>query len=71
MKALQTVLQHRPVRFFENVAPEFDDTVRPNTEDMRVKRSVVQAAKSETVRNNREPLWMVVRQDVRCLKHVA
>jgi len=71
VKALQAVLQHRSVRFFEDVVPEFDDTVGPNAEDVRVERSVVQAAQRETVRNDWEPLWMAVRQDVRGLEHVA
>ena len=70
MKTLQTLLEHRPVRLVENVAAELDDIVRPNAEEMRVKRGVVQAAQRETVRNNRKPLRMPVWQDVRSLKHV-
>ncbi len=65
---LEAVLQHRSIRFFENVESNLDAIVRPDAQDIVVKRGVMKLAKSQTVRHDRKALGVPVGQDVRRLK---
>jgi len=68
--ALQPVAQHGTVGLVHDVASHFDDEVRPDAQEVPVEGRVVQLAERETVRDDRLPLRMPVRQDVSCVEQL-
>jgi hypothetical protein len=68
--SLEAVLKDRPINFLENVASNFDDTVRPNAENVPIKRGVVQLAECDPVRDDRLTSGMTVGKDVGSVEQV-
>jgi hypothetical protein len=68
---LKTMEQHGTIRFLKHIPADLDHVVRPDAENMRVERGVVQLAERKTVRNDRLASRVTVRQDVRGLEQLA
>ena len=65
---LQAVHQHGAIGFVEHIFPNLYYQVRPDTEDVLVKSSMMQFAERQSVRNPRLAFGMAVGQDVRCFE---
>ncbi len=57
--------QHGTVGLVHDVASHFNDEIRPDAQEVPVKGRVMRLAERETVRDDRLPLRMPVRQHVR------
>jgi hypothetical protein len=55
VESLETVEQHRSVALVPHILAHVNDGVRPDPEQVRVERGVVQAAQRHTVLNRRLP----------------
>jgi hypothetical protein len=64
LEALQAVLEHRPIRFPQNIEANLDDAIRLDTQDVAIVRRVVQLAKRKAVRHDRLTPWMAVGKDM-------
>jgi hypothetical protein len=65
---LQAKPKHRTIDLFEDISPDFDNVVRPNAEDVLIKRRMVQLAQGNPICND----WLSIRigiwGDMSCLK---
>ena len=61
---LQSVTQHRAVSLVENIAPDFNDTIRTDPDEVGVKRGVVQLTERQAVGDHRLPTRVTVRKNV-------
>ena len=68
MQFLQPVPKHRAVLFLEDVGANLNHEIRPDTEDVSVERGVVNLAQSNTVWDDRMPVRMAIRENVRGLE---
>lgn len=65
---LETMLQHRAIRFLKNVKSDLDSIVRPDAQDVAVERRVMKFAKRQTIWHDCETLRMPIRENVRRLE---
>ena len=61
---LETVLEHGAVDLSEDVVADFDDVVRPNTEDVGIERSMVDLAHGQPIGHHWLAAFVKVRKDV-------
>ena len=64
LKALQAMLKHRPVDFFQHVEAHGDLEVGRDADEIAVQGGVVELAEREAVGNDRLAQGMAVREDV-------
>ena len=64
LKALETMLKHRPVDFLQHVEAHGDLEVGRDADEVAVEGRVVELAEREAVGNDRLPQRMAVREDV-------
>src|SRR5438034_1282684 len=64
LKALQTMLKHRPVDFLQHGEAHGDLEVRGDADEVAVEGSMVELAEREAIRNHRLSKGMAIREDV-------
>ena len=64
LKALEAMLEHRPVDFLQDVEAHGDLEVGRDADEIAVEGGVVELAEREAVGNDRLPQGMAVREDV-------
>ena len=64
MDALQAVEKHRAIGLVQYIALDFNDMVRPDPDDVCVKRCVVQFAQCQAIAHYRLAARLSVRDDV-------
>jgi hypothetical protein len=65
IETLQPVKEHRPVRLREYVRTDHDSVVRCNADEIRIKRGMMQFAQSDAIVDDRYPLRVRIRNDMR------
>ena len=60
----QPVQKHRPVLFIQDLLPDLDDVVRPDTDELPIEGGVVQLAEREPILHSRLAARLRVRNDV-------
>jgi hypothetical protein len=65
------VLQRGPIVCFPQRAREFNVPIRPDAEQIRVERAVVEMAQRQSIRHFRDATFVPVRKDVRGLKELG
>lgn len=65
MEALEAMLEHWAIDLLKNVNPDLYSIVRPNTDDIRVKRAMVEFAQCQPVWHHGKSFGMTIRQNVR------
>ena len=64
LKALQTMLEHRPIDFFQDIDAHDDLEVGRDADQVAVEGGVVELAERQAVGNDRLSQGMAVREDV-------
>ena len=65
IEALKSVHQHRAVGFMQHILTDFNPIIRPNSDQMRVKRGVMKRAQRDSIRNGGRSTFVTIADDVR------
>jgi hypothetical protein len=71
VKALQAVLEHRPIILFKDIAPDLDCQIRPYAEEKTIKRRMVQLTECDAIAYHRFPTRLTVRDDVGSIEELG
>ena len=71
MKPLESVFQHGSVGLFQEIAPDFDDIVRSDRQEVLVEGGVMELAEGYAVAGHGLAFGVAVRNDVRCVEQHA
>lgn len=61
---LESILQHRPIYFAQDVQAHLDDQIRADTQDVPIEGSMVQLAESEAIGDDGLALGVTIGEDV-------
>ena len=64
VQPLQAVNQHRPILLLEDIAPDFDDSVRADANEQTIECGVMKLAECKSVRYPWVSSWFAVGHDV-------
>jgi hypothetical protein len=64
MAFLNSVSQHGAVDFSENILPDLNDQVRPDSEDMGVKGGMMNLAQRQSIHHGSDTAFMAICHDV-------
>ena len=71
MQPLETVHQHGTVLLIEDIPSDLDDAVRTQSQEVLVKRRMVELTEADAVANDRLPTGLSIRDDVSRFQQVA
>ena len=71
MEPLESVLQHRPILFPEDVGPNLDPKIGAHAEHKSIEGRVMEHAEGEPVRNHRPTFGMPIGQDMSGIQQLA
>lgn len=65
---LEAVLEHRSIDLLEQIVPNLDHIIWPDTKDLGVVRRVVNLAQRQSVPNRCDAAFMPIRDDMRSVQ---
>ena len=71
IEALESVHKHRTIGFMQDVLADFNAIVRPNGDQVRVKRGMMQGAQRDAVGDSRRPALVPIGDDVCSLEKLV